>query len=91
MADTTDNIIRLSQLHQERDPSWFADCVKGATGRPLAVLANAIVAIEAELPKHFAFDEMLQAPLLMLSLRDEPNYVPRPVTDVDVGIVQAKL
>jgi predicted P-loop ATPase len=87
-----DNIIRLAQL-QARDPAWFVDCVKGDNGRPLAVLASAIVAIEAEWSRHLAYDEMLQAPMLMLALSDDDgaDFVPRPVTDVDVGIVQARL
>jgi predicted P-loop ATPase len=90
MADD-DNIIRLAQL-QARDPAWFIDCVKGENGRPIAVLASAIVAIQAEWPDHFAFDEMLQAPMLMHPLGDdEAGFAPRPVRDVDVGIIQAHL
>ena len=42
-------------------------------------------------PDAFAFDEMLRAPVLMQALADEPDFVPRPVTDVDVGIVQDRL
>ena len=63
----------------------------GESGRPLAILANALIALRAVMPNAFAFDEMLRAPLLMQALEDKPGFTPRPVTDVDVGIVQDRL
>jgi predicted P-loop ATPase len=73
------------------EPAWLANCVNGETGKPLSVLANALAALRAEMPDVFAYDEMLCAPLLMQALEDEPCFVPRPVTDVDVGVVQERL
>jgi predicted P-loop ATPase len=89
MADA-DNIVRLAELQQNRAP-WLADCVLGETGKPLAVLANALIVLRAVMPDAFAFDEMLRAPLLMRALEDVPDFMPRAVTDVDVGMVQDRL
>ena len=89
MADA-DNIVRLAELQQNRAP-WLAECVLGETGKPLAVLANALIVLRAVMPDTFAFDEMLRAPLLMRALEDVPDFMPRAVTDVDVGMVQDRL
>ena len=89
MADA-DNIVRLAELQQNRAP-WLAECVLGETGKPLAVLANALIVLRAVMPDAFAFDEMLRAPLLMRALEDVPDFMPRAVTDVDVGMVQDRL
>ena len=61
------------------------------TGKPLAVLANALAAVRVVMPDVFAYDEMLRAPMLMQPLEDGPEPMPRPVTDVDVGVVQERL
>ena len=84
-----DNIVKLAEA-QDRAP-WLAECVLGETGKPLAVLANALIVLRAVMPDTFAFDEMLRAPLLMRALEDVPDFMPRAVTDVDVGIVQDRL
>jgi len=84
-----DNIVRLAEL-QDRAP-WLAQCVLGDNGRPIANLANALIATHAIMPNAFAYDEMLCAPLLMRPLEDRPDRVPRPITDADVGIVQNRL
>jgi predicted P-loop ATPase len=88
MADS-DNIIRLAELDSK--DGWLAQCVLGETGKPLAVLASALAALRAVMPDAFALDEMLRAPLLMQPLEDTPDFTPRPVTDVDVGVVQDRL
>jgi predicted P-loop ATPase len=88
----TDNIVQLAAFQSANAPAWHADCIKGSTGKPLPILANALTGLQAEMPDHFAFDGMLCAPLLMRPLdNDETNFTPRPVTDVDVGIVQKQL
>ena len=89
MADA-DNIVRLANL-TARGTAWLDECIKGDTGRPLSVLASVLVGLRAEFPSAFAFDEMLCAPMLMHSLTSEPNFTPRPCTDVDVGIIQELL
>ena len=88
MAES-DHIVRLAEL-QDRIP-WLAQCVLGETGKPLAVLANALAAMRAVMPDAFAYNEMLRAPLLMQPLEDRLEPLPRPVTDVDVGVVQERL
>jgi predicted P-loop ATPase len=70
---------------------WLKRCITGETGKPLAVLANALIALRALMPGTFSYDEMLCAPLLMHSLEDEANFTPRPASDVDVGIIQDRL
>jgi predicted P-loop ATPase len=72
-------------------PPWLHNCVTGENGRVLAVLASALAVLRAEFNATFAFDEMLRASMLMQPLTSEPNFVPRPCTDVDVGIVQERL
>jgi predicted P-loop ATPase len=67
-------------------------CRIGDHGKePLPVLANALIGLRAEWPEHFAFDEMLCAPVLMKPLERANAFAPRPVSDVDVGKVQEKL
>lgn len=88
MAD--DNIVHLADL-QTRVPAWLDECIKGDTGRPLPVLASALVGLHAEWPTTFAFDEMLCATVLKQPLVDEPSFALRPCTDLDVGIVQVRL
>ena len=72
-------------------PDWLHQCVLGETGKPLPVLANALAVVRTVMPGAFAFDEMHCGPLLMNSLEGETDFTPRPVTDVDVGIVQEQL
>jgi predicted P-loop ATPase len=88
MAES-DNIVRLAEL-QDLTP-WLEQCILGETGKPLAVLANALAAMRAVMPSVFAYNEMLRVPLLMEPLEDRSEPLPRPVTDVDVGIVQERL
>jgi predicted P-loop ATPase len=55
---------------------------------------NVLLALEQEpeLRDAFAYDEMLQAEILLRPLfKDQPNFTPRPVTDADVTAVQAHL
>ena len=89
MADA-DNIVRLAAL-TARGPAWLDECIKGDSGRPLSVLASVLIGLRAEFPAAFALDEMLGAPVLMHALTSDPNFVQRPCTDVDVGMVQERL
>lgn len=82
---------KRKRARSQDDPAWFDQCVLSDTLKPLSVLANALVALRAEMPNAFAYDEMLCAPLLMQALKSERGFSPRPVTDVDVGIVQERL
>jgi hypothetical protein len=77
MAES-DNIVRLAEL-QDLTP-WLPQCVVGETGKPLAVLANALAAMRAVMPGFFAYNEMLRVPLLM-SRSKTGRAIPRPVTE----------
>jgi predicted P-loop ATPase len=84
-----DKIVEQDRA-REQSTAWLARCIM-ENGRPLPVLANAMIAVEALMPQAFAYDEMLRAPMLMTSLKPEENFKPRIVRDVDVGIVQERL
>jgi predicted P-loop ATPase len=70
---------------------WRDSCVKGETGAPLAVLANAVIVLEQFYPKHFAFDEMARSTILRQPLEPTPNFKPRPVNDTDANAIQNRL
>lgn len=74
-------------------PPWATGCLKNETGKPLPVLANALLALRHEptLKNMFAYDEMLCAPMLLRPLENEQSFRPRPLTDVDVGLLQERL
>jgi predicted P-loop ATPase len=71
--------------------AWLGDCIVSDTGKPLPILANAIIALGAIVPDAFALDEMLCAPVLMQPLENDATFRPRPVTDIDLGIMQDRL
>ena len=85
-----DGISRLAELN-DAEAEWIGACIPGADGKPLAILANVLIALRAQWPAHFAYDKMLCAPVLTKSLAGENAFVPRPVTDVDVGLLQELL
>ena len=76
---------------RKQSTAWLAKCITSETGKPLSILANALIAMEAVMPETFAYNEMLRAPMLMKPLRAESAFKPRPLHDVDVGLVQEKL
>jgi predicted P-loop ATPase len=87
-----ENIVRLTGYREGRGPAWLSACIKGDTGKPLPVLANALTVLRAEVPNTFAFDEMLCATMLMRPIAgEEEPFQPRPCTDVDVGVIQERL
>jgi hypothetical protein len=82
-------VVGLNRTKEKGEaPDWLEECLKGETGRPLSVLANVLIGLRAVLPIAFAYDEMLCVPMLMHPLEIDPNFTSRPVTDVDVGVVQ---
>ncbi len=72
---------------------WIGACQKDANGRPIPNLVNAMVALRTDtgLREAFAYDEMLCAPMLLDQLVPGLGFTARPVTDIDVGIVQERL
>jgi predicted P-loop ATPase len=87
-ADLDAEVIALD-AKREQSTAWLAKCII-EHGKPLPILANALIAIEAVMPQAFAYDEMLRAPILMMPFKPE-DFEPRPVRDVDVGLVQERL
>src|ERR1700681_165008 len=95
----SDDIINLeeerrrkadAQQHSGRS-TWLQDCILNKAGKPLAILANALTGLRAVMPDTFSYDEMLNAPLLMQPLGNVDDFRPRPLTDIDVAIVQEHL
>jgi predicted P-loop ATPase len=95
MTDTidADNIVKLVEYQGQRQgPVWHSQCVKNETGKPLPILANALIGLRAEMPETFAYDEMLCVTMLMRPVDGTANsFLPRPCTDIDVGKVQERL
>ena len=86
-------VVKLDRKQREKvKAAWLNRCILGETGKPLAVLANALIVLRTVLPDLFIYDSMLCAAILLHALaKDEVNFTPRPVTDVDVGLVQERL
>jgi predicted P-loop ATPase len=82
---------RKKKPDQGAAPDWLADCVLSDSGKPLPVLASVLTGLRAEFPDHFSYDSMLCLVILQRPLKMEPDFTPRPCTDVDVGVVQEQL
>ncbi len=72
-----DNVINLAKISRDE---WLQECLKGSTGKPLPVLANALIALREDpaVKDIFAFDKLLQSP----TCRGQP------MTDSDVTVIQ---
>jgi predicted P-loop ATPase len=76
------------------DADWLAQCEKNEKGKAFPTLANAMKALRLDpvLRDVFAYDEMLRAPMLVRPMevdrRDDAEFTPRPVTDVDMVALQ---
>jgi predicted P-loop ATPase len=81
-----DNILKL-----EATPAWHRDCILNDTGKPIANLANALIALRAIMPGTFAFNEMARASMLMEPLDGANDFTVRPITDADVTVVHERL
>ncbi len=89
-------IAAAEEIHEPERPrpptnDWEARYVYGETGIPLSNVANAIIALEATMPNHFGCDEMACSVMLRRPLEKADSYVPRPITDTDVTIIQSRL
>ena len=69
------------------------DLIRVDKGKALSVLANALALLRGDprLAGCFAYDEMLQAVVLTGPLPGQSAWQPRPLTDVDVGLLQEYL
>jgi predicted P-loop ATPase len=81
------SVARSKKVRQIGD-RWLESCLLSESGKPLPVLANAMIGLRVLLPDKFAYDEMARAPMLIASLKQNRQVKARPITDVDVGIVQ---
>jgi hypothetical protein len=76
-------------LLEQKDWQVLCDCKKN--GELLSNLANLLIGLRVAMPGVFAYDQMECAPMLMRRMIDsETSFEPRPVTDVDVGLVQER-
>jgi predicted P-loop ATPase len=90
------NIYKLSEADRARreKPEWQQDLIRSESGKPVANLANALLALREDVAfkDMFALDEMLCAPVLLRSLDgDATDFKPRVLTDVDIGLLQERL
>jgi len=72
---------------------WWDDCISSPnTGKPLPILANALAALRALTPEHFAYDEMARVCVLRHPLRGgDPDFRAVPVTDFHISVAQELL
>jgi Virulence-associated protein E len=69
---------------------WDCQCMSGKSGLANN-LANALIGLreDPELFQALAYDEMLRVPMLMRPLfRADPTFLPRPIEDTDVAVIQ---
>jgi predicted P-loop ATPase len=86
MADD-DDIIDFNKARRDK---WLNDCVTGATGRPLSIIANALLALRRDsgLQDAFAFDEMARTAMLMHPIGSPlAPFEPRAIIDEDAAYV----
>jgi hypothetical protein len=67
------------------------EMVVSDAGKPLSILANALVLLECQMPKIVGFDEMQRLPMLMQPLQPQSGFSPRPLDDSDVTLIQEHL
>src|SRR5687768_15871647 len=66
------------------DDDWAKRCVLNDKDNPISVVGSCIVALEALMPEHFAFDEMLCHVVLRRSLQTDETIPPRSLVDNDL-------
>jgi len=105
MSDEKSSIVALREVLKKAkaggrarargrtQPAWMDDWQIDDSRRPLANLFNSLVALRSDpaVSDILAYDEMLCAPMLMRPLVEEVSFAPRPLTDVDVGLLQERL
>jgi predicted P-loop ATPase len=81
----------LFEDEEEIKGDFLRDCIRTESGTVIVNLANTLIVLKAAMPEIVAYDEMACTTVLMQSLRNEKEFAPRPITDVDVGLIQARL
>ena len=82
--------------HAAAKGDWLALAQRDNNGEPRPNLVNAMLALRGDenLSRHFAYDEMLRAPILCAPVpgaTPERDFGPRPLRDVDVAAIQEYL
>jgi predicted P-loop ATPase len=75
----------------EPTSDFLRDCICSENGALIPNLANARIVLKAAMPKIVAYDEMARTTVLMKPLSQQQGFSPRPITDVDVGLIQESL
>lgn len=87
MADDDPDVINLDAVRRGK---WLNDCIKSERGRPLPIIANALLALRRDggLQDAFAFDEMARAAMLVHPIGSPMAPLkPRAIVDDDVVYV----
>lgn len=92
MSDVLVEFVSNARKKKQTRAKWLDQCIKNETGKPLPILANALIGLREERADSFAWDEMASVTMLMRPLDGTgAGFMPRACTDVDVGIVQERL
>lgn len=83
--------VTNARAKKQSRPKWLDHCIMNDTGKPLPILANALIGLRSEFADTFAYDEMAATTMLMRPVTGDNTVVPRPCSDVDVGVVQERL
>ncbi|HUN59362.1 MAG TPA: virulence-associated E family protein, partial [Candidatus Binataceae bacterium] len=81
----------LFEDEQEIRREFLRKCLYTDRGALVCNLANALIALRTAMPDLLAYDEMGRTTVLMKSLDEEHGFVPRQITDLDVGLIQERL
>jgi predicted P-loop ATPase len=89
--DDDPDVIDLTAVRRGK---WLNDAIKGTTGRPLPIIANALLALRRDsgLQDAFAFDEMQRTTMVLHPIGSPmAPFEPRAITDEDVAYVSEYL
>ena len=84
MGEDNNDVIHFDTARRGK---WLKDCITGTSGRPLPIVANALLALRRDsgIQDAFAFDEMQRTAMLMHPIGSPlAPFEPRPIIDEDV-------
>jgi predicted P-loop ATPase len=87
MADDDPDVININTARRVK---WQNDAIKGTTGKPLPIIANALLALRRDdgLQDAFAYDQMARTAMLMHPIGSPlAPFEPRAIIDEDVVYV----
>jgi predicted P-loop ATPase len=91
MAEDNNDVIHFDTARRGK---WLKDCITGTSGRPLPIIANALLALRRDsgLQDAFALDQMQRTAMLMHPIGSPlAPFEPRAVADEDVVYVSEYL